>query len=90
MDQATQHELHTIARRVHALEEAHTALNDKVDANTRITTSIKEDTSDLVEFAKAAKGLVTVGRWVGKVLTWLAPIAAVVLGAWATIKGMKS
>jgi len=81
--------IRAVEMRVMALEQAHVSLNEKLTANTQLTSSIKADTADLVEFAKAAKGLVTVGRWIGKLLQWAAPIAAVVLGLWATVKGWK-
>lgn len=83
-------EIRAVAERVDSLESAHHSLQIELAANTRVTASIKEDTADLVAFTKTANSLVTLARWVGKLLSWLAPIAAVVLGVWATIKGVKS
>lgn len=79
--------LRAVEGRVLALEQANGRLQDAVDDNTRLTTSIKQDTAGLVEFAKAAQGVVTVGRWMGKVLTFLAPIVAAAVAWWAARKG---
>ncbi len=72
-----------------ALEQAHANLDKKVDANTRITAAIKEDTGDLVEFAKATNGLVTFARWLGIFIKWGASIAAGLFAVWQVLKGWK-
>lgn len=75
--------------RVMALEKAHASLDKKVDDNTSITNAIKNDTSDLVEFAKTAKGLVTFAKWVGIILKWGSSIAVAFLAVWTYFKGGK-
>jgi hypothetical protein len=75
--------------RVKVLEDGHIALSAAVQANTNLTQAVKTDTLELVEFTKAIKGLVTLVRWVGRALQWLAPIALVVVSAWAVFKDKK-
>ena len=78
-------------QRVHALEQSHSALRADLDANTRMTASVKGDTATLVAFTEALKGFATFCRWVGKVLkliaVYVAPIVLAAAGVWATLKG---
>lgn len=89
-----------LADRVQKLEEGHRVLTSKVDENTRVTNSIKEDTGALVEFAKAAQGIAAVGRvvaavgrFVGRVIVWVSKyvLPFVIAGAavWAVVTGKK-
>lgn len=79
--------IRAIELRVMALEQAHAALNAAVATNTQITASIKDDTSDLVDFAKATKGLVTFAKWLGVFVKWGASIAAAWFAVWSYFKG---
>ena len=65
------------------------SLQVDLKANTDITSAVKEDTKDLVEFVRTLGGLAAFCKWFGRVLQWIAPIALVVVSAWAVIKGAK-
>ena len=83
----TPHE--NLEKRVLALEDGAKNMRTELQTNTSITASIKSDTQDLVDFARACSGLVVVSRWMGKALQWLAPIALVAVSVWAVIKEKK-
>ena len=78
-----------LTQRVTALEAEAKNMRTELQTNTTITSSIKADTQDLIDFAHACSGLVVVSRWVGKALQWLAPIALVAVSVWAAIKEKK-
>ena len=68
--------------RVGKLEAGFAGLKSDVAENTELTKQVASDTSDLVEFARAA-------AWVGKVakpISYLAAIGASVAAVWAAFK----
>lgn len=68
--------------RVGKLEAGFAGLKSDVAENTELTKKVASDTSDLVEFARAA-------AWVGKVakpISYLAAIGASVAAVWAAFK----
>lgn len=81
--------IRTVENRVTALETGQTQLRSDLAANTRVTSSIKEDTEDLVEFTKAAKGLVTFAKWAAALLKWASIVAGSIAGLWLAVKGWR-
>lgn len=75
-----------VAVRVKALEDAHDELNRKVDANTKITASIKSDTGDIVDFFNAGKGTFKVLGWLGKGIKWVSSVALAIGAVYAAWK----
>lgn len=75
--------------RVAALEKEIPTIKAELTKNTGITSAIKDDTADLLEFIRACSGLVITARWLGRIVQWLAPVALVIVSAWAVIKGQK-
>lgn len=83
----------TLEDRVTALEKSHLSLRADLEANTRMTTSVKADTSVLVEFANAMQGFARFCRGVGSILKFIgvviAPIALMLITAWAVVTGKR-
>lgn len=84
----------TLEARVSALEAAHAQLQTGLEANTRMTTAVKNDTAVLVEFASTMQGFARFCRSVGRVIkfigVYVAPIGLMLLTAWAVISGKKA
>ncbi len=76
-----------IEARVTALERGQESLRALVDENTRITKQVRDNTHEIVEAFKAAKGAFTVAEWVGKVAKWVAAVGAAGAVLWALFKG---
>ena len=79
-------ELHDIAAQVTSLEAKHMELVGQVQANTDMTTEIKTDTAGLVEFTKSLHLLTSLGSVLGKIVTWITPLAALGLSIWTYFK----
>lgn len=70
----------------HALNERVTTIEKAVEINTKLTTAIATDTSELLALFTAAKGGLTVMGWLGKGVKWLAAIGAAVVGLYVAIQ----
>ncbi len=76
-------------------------LSDKLEQNTTITADNsgkldsfsqwfadnRADMTELVEFARTAKGGIKFTTWAGNAVKWGAGIAAAVIGLWIALKG---
>lgn len=71
-----------IEKRVLALENRVTAVEQAVLANTALTRDIKADTAELVVILKGSKVF-------ARLLSWAAGITAACAGVYATLKGFK-
>lgn len=80
--------LGSLHARVGKLESGFAEMKREMSENTTLTRQVASDTSDLVEFAKAA-------AWIGKMakpISYLAAIGASLAGVWVAFKtgvGMK-
>lgn len=59
---------------------SHAAFEKSLSENTALTQQISDNTSELVQLVKGAKGL-------RSFVVWAAPVAAACIAAWAWIKG---
>lgn len=68
--------------RIDQLEIKHADLERAIAANTKLTQTIADNTSELVELVRGVKGF-------RRLLIWAAPVLAAVLAAMAYMKGLK-
>ena len=80
------HEIEELKSRIAVTEQEIKTLKEELKANTELTKEIKSDTEDLVAFVKTLAGFARFISWCGRIA---APIAAVGISVWATIKGLK-
>lgn len=79
-----------LAQRVTELERSHIILRNDIDANTRLTTSVKEDTAILVDFATGLQGFAKFIHWCGKSIKWLGMYVAPIVAVGVAIFSIKS
>lgn len=68
--------------RIDKLEIKHAQLETAIAANTKLTQTIADNTSELVELVRGVKGF-------RRLIVWIAPILAAVLATIAYMKGLK-
>lgn len=75
-----------ITQRMQLLENGHVDLKAALHDNNQMTSQVKANTDEIVEFFGAAKGAFTVLSWLGKVAKWVTAIAAAAGVVWALVK----
>ena len=71
----------SVEKRITKLEQDHKTLSDQIKDNTKLTLSVKADTSDIVEFFKTVSGAFRVFEKlivIGKFFTWVGGLGAIV------------
>lgn len=75
-------ELHALHRRVGSVEEA-------LKTNTQLTQTVGEDTRELLDLFRAAKGGFKVMGWMGEGLKWVGIVAAALTSIWVAFHSGK-
>jgi hypothetical protein len=68
------------------LENGQAAMLMRVDENTRITKEVRDNTAEIVEAFKSAKGAFAVAEWLGRVAKLVAALGAAAATVWAAFK----
>lgn len=68
---------------ISTLKAQHAEIRKAVDENTAITSEIKANTDEIIEFFKAGKGFFKIAGYAGTVAKWLGAVAAAVTAIWA-------
>jgi hypothetical protein len=71
---------------IRANADATAALTQRLDDNTRLTSSIKEDTAEIVDIFKKGKTTVTVIDWVAKFVAKVAVPGGLIYGGWKAFR----
>lgn len=79
-DRRAHERIDTIEFRMEEHRLEHKQFEQAIADNTRITQSIADNTAELVEIVKGAKG-------VRSFVIWAAPVAAAAMAVWAFMKG---
>lgn len=79
MDKKQDSEFHSLNERVTRLEKA-------VAENTKITSAISSDTSELLELFRAARGGFKVVGWLGSFLKWVIGIGGAIMAGYVAIQ----
>lgn len=74
-----------ITQDIGVMKDQHKELRRAVDMNTEITTTIKENTEEIIDFFKAGKGFFKTMGYLGKIAKWITAVAAAVGVVWAAV-----
>ena len=75
---------------LHALHDRVTSVEDALKSNTKLTQEVGEDTRELLDLFRAAKGGFKVMGWLGEGLKWLGIVAAALTSIWVAFHSGKS
>ena len=78
-----------VSRRFEALESEQLILKKAVENNTKITSGIAGDTSELLDLFKSVKGGFKVLSWLGSFAKWVAAILAAFAAIYAFVHNIK-
>jgi hypothetical protein len=76
--------------RMSRMEDDIKSVNSKVDKNTEITQSIKEDTAGLVETWRIGENTGKAARYIGTAAIWIVKAGVAVGVLWMAFKGLVS
>lgn len=74
---------------LHALGERVTSVEDALKSNTKLTQAVGDDTRELLDLFRAAKGGFKVMGWLGEGLKWLGIVAAALTSIWVAFHSGK-
>lgn len=78
-----------LEKQLDGMHDRITSVEQSVTDNTRITSSVREDTRELLDIIKSVKGGFKVMGWLGAALKWAGGIAAAFAGIYAFVRNIK-